>query len=100
MAGILSGSSSLKLPTADIIEKKEAYPDAEIVVHPECPPEITGLADFVGSTSQIIEYCGSSKRRTSFIIGTEKGILYILYGRTESGKDICGGKRDEWCVKI
>jgi len=82
----------LKVTTADIVEKKDAYPDAEVVVHPECPPEITGLADFVGSTSQIIQYCGSSKA-DSFIVGTEKGILYPLQKRNPGKAFVAASER-------
>jgi len=60
-----------------IEEKKRANPEALVLVHPECTPAVTSIADFVGSTGQIIEYCGKSNAR-SFIIGTESGILHSL----------------------
>lgn len=60
------------------VEKiKEIHPDAVLVVHPECQPEIAALADFVGSTKQIIDYTRNSPK-TKFIVGTEMGILYGL----------------------
>lgn len=53
------------------------YPQAEVIVHPECRPEVIDLADFVGSTRQMAEYVGRSKSR-EFIVGTENGILHSL----------------------
>lgn len=49
----------------------------QIVVHPECNPLVTQHADFVGSTSQILEYVRNSDDK-EFIIGTEMGILHTL----------------------
>ena len=56
---------------------RAAHPEAPILVHPECPPEVTALADFVGSTSQIIAKVKKMEAET-FIIGTEMGILHQL----------------------
>jgi quinolinate synthase len=64
----------------DIRMKKQEHPEALVLVHPECTPEITAIADFVGSTSQILSYAAESDKR-EFIIGTEKGILYPLRER-------------------
>lgn len=56
---------------------KELHPDALVLVHPECRPEVTELADFVGSTSQIINYVKNSSGK-KYIIGTEMGIIHGL----------------------
>ncbi|HBO69588.1 MAG TPA: quinolinate synthase [Deltaproteobacteria bacterium] len=56
---------------------KAEHPDALLVVHPECPPEVVEMADAVLSTSGIYSYCGKSDAK-EFIIGTEMGILYRL----------------------
>jgi len=56
---------------------KELYPDALLLVHPECRPEVVALADFVGSTKKIIEFASQSNS-SRFIIGTEMGVLYKL----------------------
>ncbi|MCJ7663686.1 MAG: quinolinate synthase NadA [Desulfobacterales bacterium] len=61
----------------EVQKAKEAHPDAVILVHPECRPEVIELADFVGSTKQIIDFAAASKER-KFIIGTEMGVLYSL----------------------
>jgi quinolinate synthase len=56
---------------------RQLYPDAPIAVHPECPPEVVEAADFVGSTSEILEYCKKSDKK-QIVIGTEMGILHTL----------------------
>jgi quinolinate synthase len=55
----------------------DLHPEAVILVHPECRPEVIDLADHVASTSGIIRHvCNSSEKE--FIIGTEVGILHRL----------------------
>jgi quinolinate synthase len=61
----------------EVQKAKEAHPDAAVLVHPECRPEVVELADFVGSTRQIIDFAAVSKEK-KFIIGTEMGVLYSL----------------------
>ncbi|HEY8391440.1 MAG TPA: quinolinate synthase NadA [Capillibacterium sp.] len=59
---------------------KEAHPEAKLLIHPECRPEVSALADFVGSTKQIVEEVGKMEAST-FIIGTEMGIIHGLKKR-------------------
>lgn len=66
-----------RITASDVLQVKKLHADALILVHPECRSEVTALADFVGSTSQIIKYVRQSERQ-KFIIGTEMGILYSL----------------------
>ncbi len=61
----------------DVQKAKEAHPDAVLLVHPECRPEVVELADFVGSTRQIIDFAAASKEK-KIIIGTEIGVLFSL----------------------
>lgn len=61
----------------EVIKIREMHPDALVLVHPECRPEVVEMADFVGSTKQIIDYANSSPHQ-KFIIGTEMGVLYKL----------------------
>lgn len=60
-----------------ILGLKEKYPDAEVVVHPECTPEVRRLANAVRSTSGILRYARESSAST-IIVGTEIGILHRL----------------------
>ncbi len=63
--------------TRDVEDAKLAHPEAPICVHPEATREVLDLADFIGSTSQILEFCKSSDKQ-EFVIGTEIGILHTL----------------------
>ena len=55
-------------------EAKQKYPEAKIAVHPECKREIVEAADFVGSTSAIIDYVVQTNAK-DFIIGTVDGVF-------------------------
>jgi quinolinate synthase len=61
----------------DILLEKEEHPDAEILVHPECRPEVVALADQVLSTAGMLKYARQSTSK-EFIIGTELGLLHRL----------------------
>lgn len=65
------------LTVADLKTAKKNHPDAEIMVHPECPPEVVAMADVVVSTSGMIRHARKSERR-EFIVGTEVGMAYPL----------------------
>jgi len=67
----------VKILPEDIIKRKDFYPNAEVLVHPECPPGITTLADHVLSTEGMCRYVKEAKMR-EFIIGTEIGILHRM----------------------
>ena len=56
---------------------KEVHPDAFLLVHPECKPEVVAMADFAGSTKQIIDYANNCIAK-KYIIGTEMGVLFTL----------------------
>jgi quinolinate synthase len=61
----------------EVLESRRLHPQAEVLVHPECKPEVIDLADRVFSTSGMSNYAKRSKSR-EFIIGTEVGMLYRL----------------------
>ncbi len=60
-----------------VIDMKNKYPNAKFIAHPEARLEVLKLADYVGSTSQLLEYT-SKDSCDEFIIGTEEGILYQM----------------------
>jgi len=67
-----------------ILALKARHPDAEVLAHPECPPEVCEVADFVGSTSKIYRQALVSKART-FIVATEVGLIHRLKkGRSDA----------------
>ena len=60
-----------------IVNMKSEHPAAEVVVHPECTPDVLALADHVASTTGILNYTKSSNSK-EFVIGTEIGILHRM----------------------
>src|SRR5579883_2786310 len=64
-------------PARRLLDAKAKYPEALVVAHPECPEQVLRHADFIGSTSAIIEYCASSPAR-EFIVMTENGVNFSL----------------------
>lgn len=66
-----------RMTAADVAAARAAHPDALLLVHPECRPEVVGQADFVGSTSAIMQYAAASENQ-EFIIGTEISIAEHL----------------------
>ncbi|HEY9206409.1 MAG TPA: quinolinate synthase NadA [Candidatus Methanoperedens sp.] len=68
----------------DILLEKEEHPRAEVLVHPECRPDVTALADKVLSTEGMLRYAARSDSK-EFIIGTEIGLLHRL-GKENPGK--------------
>lgn len=66
-----------RILASDITQKKAQYPNALVVVHPECATEVVQMADKVASTSGILKYCKESQNK-EFIIGTEVGIIHRL----------------------
>ncbi len=65
------------LTPEQVIKQKQAYPDALFMAHPECRAEVLELADVIASTSGMINIAKESES-TSFIVGTEIGLLYPL----------------------
>ncbi len=65
------------LDVEDVKRAKADHPDAVLVVHPECPPEVQDMADQIASTSGMLRFCKESNHK-EFIIGTEEGLLHRL----------------------
>jgi quinolinate synthase len=65
------------LDVQDVKRAKAEHPDALLLIHPECPPEVQDMADHITSTSGMLRYCKESPNK-EFIIGTEEGILHRL----------------------
>lgn len=70
--------------TGDMVSAaKQKHPDALLLVHPECKKEVAEKADFVGSTTAIMEFAAKSDKK-EFIIGTENSIVeYLQYEHPE-----------------
>lgn len=61
----------------DVNAARAQHPNAALLIHPECTPDVVKQADFVGSTSAIMDFAKSSDKE-EFIIGTEMGVLEQL----------------------
>lgn len=61
----------------EIKQLKAEHPQAQVLVHPECRTQVLELADYIGSTSNILEKAAESDAK-EFIIGTEVGVLHAL----------------------
>lgn len=61
----------------NVLKAKELHPDALILTHPECTEDVLAISDFIGSTSEIIDFATKSDA-AKFIICTEMGVFYEL----------------------
>ncbi|MEF2920508.1 MAG: quinolinate synthase NadA [Acutalibacteraceae bacterium] len=66
-----------RISKAEAEKAKKLHPNALFLVHPECTPEVVALADYVGSTTGIMDFAGKSDNK-EFIIGTENSIVQHL----------------------
>ena len=64
-------------PARRLAEARVEHPAALVAAHPECPESVLAMADFIGSTSAILEWCSSSDA-DEFIVMTESGIRHSL----------------------
>jgi quinolinate synthase len=63
-----------------VIQMKLEYPVAEVIAHPECQENLLDLANFIGSTSKLLNYTETSDTET-FIVLTEPGIIHQMQQR-------------------
>lgn len=96
----------VKFDPQAVRELTRIYGRAEFIAHPECPREVRQLADFIGSTSQMLRYVGISNSRV-ILVGTEIGIIYRMMkeypGKTiipASTSAICGDMKKISLQKI
>jgi quinolinate synthase len=76
---------NVQLTLDDVTKAKADHPNALLIVHPECPPEVQDRADHITSTSGMLRFCKESTHR-EFIIGTEEGIIHRMR-KDSPGKD-------------
>jgi quinolinate synthase len=66
-----------RISKEEVLTAKRKFPEALLLVHPECRPEVIDIADAILSTSGMIKFARESNAKT-FLIGTEEGIIYRL----------------------
>ena len=82
----------------DVKKAKELHPEAVVLAHPECTGDVLELADFVGSTSQIIDYATNSDEKV-FLICTEMGVFHELLQKNPEKKFFSVGHR-QFCPNM
>ncbi len=80
-----------------ILELKKQYPDAELIAHPECKSAVLKLADFVGSTSALLNHTLKSDKN-EFIVATESGILHQMTKKVPHKTFIPAPPNDSTCA--
>ena len=81
-----------RLQAQEILYAKKNYPNAKVLIHPECDPEAVALGDYVGSTAGIIAFANTDTADT-FIIATEEGVLHKLQSDNPDKKFIMASPR-------
>jgi quinolinate synthase len=64
-------------PARRLVSARAEHPNALVAAHPECPPDVLRMADFIGSTSAIIYWC-TTQSADEFIVMTESGVSHSL----------------------
>lgn len=82
----------------DVLEAKKLFPDAEVLTHPECTSDVLEISDFIGSTSEIIDYATKTDAK-KFIICTEMGVFYELGKKNPEKKFYSVGHR-QFCPNM
>jgi len=84
------------LNTEAIIKLKAEHPDAKLVAHPECKGQVLELADFIGSTTAMLNFTGKDDSQ-KYIVATETGILHQMQ-KNSPGKEFIIVPTDETCA--
>jgi quinolinate synthase len=87
-----------RIRAEELRQAKEAHPQAVVLVHPECRPEVIDLADRVLSTDGMLRFARASEAR-EFIIGTEEGLIYRLQ-RENAHKEFFSASRAMVCANM
>ena len=74
---LAGGMMDMKFTKEQLLEQKKKHPNAPILIHPECEPELLEISDFIGSTADIIAFAKQSDS-SEFIVCTEDGVDYKL----------------------
>ncbi len=70
-------ATHIRIQAQDITRLRQEYPQAKVMVHPECRPEVIALADEVFSTGGMIRYARTTDAK-EIVVGTEVGIIHRL----------------------
>ncbi len=79
----------------NLLKLKATHPESQIIAHPECEANILRHADFIGSTSKLLQFTQDSDAR-SFIVLTEAGIMHQM-AKASPNKEFIPGPDDSGC---
>jgi len=79
-----------------ITRLKQRHPDAKLIAHPECEEAVLRIADFIGSTTQLLKYAEKDDAST-YIVATETGILHQMQ-QNAPGKTFIAAPPDNACA--
>ncbi|MDO4167172.1 MAG: quinolinate synthase NadA [Eubacteriales bacterium] len=82
----------------ELLKAKEVHPDALVLTHPECTGDVLELSDFIGSTSEILDYANQTDAK-EYIICTEMGVFYELELKNPQKKFYSVGHR-QFCPNM
>ena len=82
----------------NVEEAKKLHPNAPVLTHPECTADVLEISDFIGSTSEILDYATKSDAK-EFIICTEMGVFYELAQKNPDKKFYSVGHR-QFCPNM
>ena len=86
-----------KFSIEKILQLKDVYPSARVLVHPECKGPVVKLADKVGSTAALLKYAVSCEDCKDFIVATESGILHEMRKQAPQKNFIPAPPNDSTC---
>jgi quinolinate synthase len=79
-----------------LLKLRREHPHAQLVAHPECEPAVLEMADFIGSTKQLIEHVVQTTEVEAFIVATEMGVMHQMR-RRRPGVKVIGAEPDSGC---
>jgi quinolinate synthase len=88
-----------RITPADVRQAKSEHPEALVMVHPECRPEVSALADEVVSTAGMLRLARASSRQ-EFIVGTEQGILHQLTKQNPGKRFFLPSQAKQYCPNM
>jgi quinolinate synthase len=79
-----------------LLKLKRQYPEAQLIAHPECEQSVLDMADFIGSTNQLINHVVNTTDVAEFIVATEMGVMHQMR-KQRPGVKVIGAEPDSGC---
>ncbi len=79
-----------------LVKLKRLHPTAQLIAHPECEQSVLDMADYIGSTNQLINYVVDTTDVDSFIVATEMGVMHQMRKR-RPGVEVIGAEPASGC---